>query len=83
MKTSNQTTATKTTSNTAARVHSFLVVAGILTAIICAFVLSQDTHSSNKAEAHEFSVNATTIKASVIPASSALRLTFKTLFSQR
>jgi len=50
------TTATNTASSRIARTHSFMVIAGIIIAIICSLVLLQDAYAPQHAEAREAGV---------------------------
>ena len=53
------TTAANTASNRIARTHSFMVIAGIIIAIICSIVLLQDAYAPQHAEAKESGVTVT------------------------
>jgi hypothetical protein len=53
------TTAANTASNRIARTHSFMVIAGIIIAIICSIVLLQDAYAPQHAEAKETGIAVT------------------------
>ena len=54
MKASHETSATNVASSTVARMHSFMIIAGIVTAIICSFILLKDFSSSQLAGTTDF-----------------------------
>jgi hypothetical protein len=56
MKASHEITTANAASGSRARMHSFMIIAGIVTAIICSLVLLNDINSTQLAAAPEFNL---------------------------